>query len=88
MIGWIVLAIVVVSLTVLAVAARSVTRRLPGMRQAQAELQARVVDAERLQERLADLQGQSGQMRDRIALVQQRVGTIKARRAEKGQAAG
>ena len=87
MIGWIVLAIVVLSVGVLAFAARSVARRMPALQQAQVDLQTRVADAQLLQERLADLQGQSVTLQEKVTLVQQRMAIIKDRRAEKAQEA-
>jgi len=86
-IGWIVLAIIVLSVGALAFAARSVARRMPAFQQAQADLQARVADAQLLQERLADLQGQSVMLQEKVAKVQQRMAIIKDRRAEKAQEA-
>lgn len=88
MIGWIVLAIVVGSLLVLALAARATAGRLAGLKQAQADLQKRAVEAQALQERLVDVQAQQADMQKRIALVQHRIGIIKGRLAKKGQSAG
>lgn len=87
-IGWIVLGIVVGSLLVLALAARATVGRLAGLKQAQDDLQNRVVQAQALQERLADVQSRQADMEKRIALVQHRIGIIKGRLAKKGQSAG
>jgi hypothetical protein len=87
-IGWIVLAIVVVSVAVLALGARATARRLPALRQAQADLQVRVQEAEALQELLADVQKRQAAMQDKLALVQHRIGIIKGRLAKKGKKAG
>jgi hypothetical protein len=87
-IGWVVLGIVVGSLLVLALAARATVRRLPALRQAQADLQERASEAQALQARLADLQARQGDLQKRLALVQQRMGTIKGRVAKKRQSAG
>jgi hypothetical protein len=86
-IGWIVLAVIVVSVGVLALAARSVVRRLPALQQAQADLQGRVADVERLQERLGGLQGQSAVLQEKVVLVQARLADISAKRVKKGQEA-
>jgi cytochrome c oxidase assembly factor CtaG len=87
MIGWIVLAIVVVSLLVLGVAIRTVTRRLTALRQEQSTLQLRLAQTRRLQERALDVQQRSLLLQEKVALVQHRVGIIKARRAAR-QVAG
>lgn len=88
MIGWIVLGIVVGSLLVLGLAARATVSRLPALKQAQADLQKRAVQAQALQERLLGMQERQADMQKRIALVQHRIGIIKGRLAKRGQAAG
>jgi len=87
-IGWIVLAIVLGSLLVLALAVRATASRLPGLRQAQADLQKRAVEAQALQERLADVEQRQADMQKRLALVQHRIGIIRGRLAKKGKSAG
>jgi hypothetical protein len=87
-IGWIVLALVVGSLLVLALAARATASRLPGLKQAQADLQKRAVEAQALQERLAGVQQRQADMEKRIALVHQRVGLITGKLPKKRQKAG
>jgi hypothetical protein len=87
-IGWIVLALVVGSLLVLALAARATARRLPALQRAQADLQKRVGEAQALQERLVAVQDRQADLQARIALVQHRIGIIKGRLAKKRQTAG
>jgi len=87
-IGWVVLGIVVGSLAVLALAARATMSRLAALQQAQADLLKRVVQAQALQTRLADVQARQADLQKRLALVQHRIGIIKGRLAKKRQSAG
>jgi uncharacterized membrane-anchored protein YhcB (DUF1043 family) len=87
-IGWVVLGIVVGSLLVLALAVRATASRLPGLKQAQADLQKRAGEAQALQVRLADVQARQADMQKQLALIQHRIGIIKGRLAKKRQSAG
>ncbi|MFI6230178.1 hypothetical protein ACIBCR_23060 [Micromonospora echinospora] len=80
MVKWIVLAVVLVPLVVLALAVRPVLARLPRLRRAALTLQERQAQAEKLQSTAEVLQERAEGLQRQIAVAQQRVELIKARR--------
>ncbi|MFE0588935.1 hypothetical protein [Micromonospora echinospora] len=80
MVKWIVLAVVLVPLVVLALAVRPVLARLPRLRRAALTLQERQAQAEALQSTAEVLQERAEGLQRQIAVAQQRVELIKARR--------
>ncbi|MEV0157200.1 hypothetical protein AB0H57_26210 [Micromonospora sp. NPDC050686] len=82
MVKWIVLALVLVPLVVLALSARPVLGRLPRLRRAAVALQRRQVEAEALREAAEALTERAEALQHRAETAQQRVELIKAKRGE------
>ncbi|MEV4493588.1 hypothetical protein AB0K04_26160 [Micromonospora coxensis] len=80
MVKWIVLAVVLFALVVLALAVRPVVARLPRLRRAAVALQRRQADAEALREAAEELQVRAEALAQRAELAQDRVELIKAKR--------
>ncbi|MEV4482778.1 hypothetical protein [Micromonospora coxensis] len=80
MVKWIVLAVVLFALVVLALAVRPVVARLPRLRRAAVALQRRQADAEALREAAEELQVRAEALAQRAELAQDRVELIKVKR--------
>lgn len=80
MVKWIVLAVVLFALVVLALAVRPVVARLPRLRRAAVALQRRQGDAEALREAAEALQARAEALQQRAELAQDRIELIKAKR--------
>ncbi|MGB2571525.1 hypothetical protein ACPFP2_24190 [Micromonospora citrea] len=80
MVKWIVLAVVLFALVVLALAVRPVVARLPRLRRAVVALQRRQADAEALREAAEVLQVRAEALQQRAELAQDRIELIKAKR--------
>ncbi|SCF21900.1 hypothetical protein [Micromonospora mirobrigensis] len=80
MVKWIVLAVLLFALVVLALAARPVLVRLPRLRRAAVALQRRQGEAEALRDAAEELAARAGELQRRAETTQQRVELIKARR--------
>ncbi|SCG50914.1 hypothetical protein [Micromonospora halophytica] len=80
MVKWIVLAVVLFALVVLALAVRPVMARLPRLRRAAVALQRRHADAEALREAAEVLQVRAEALQQRAELAQDRIELIKAKR--------
>ncbi|BCL17199.1 MULTISPECIES: hypothetical protein [Micromonospora] len=80
MVKWIVLAVVLVPLVVLALAVRPVLARLPRLRRAALTLQDRQAQAETLQSTAEVLQERAEGLQRQLATTQHRLELIKARR--------
>ncbi|WP_027347221.1 hypothetical protein [Hamadaea tsunoensis] len=88
MIGWIVLAVVVVSLLVPGLAVRAVLRRLPALQRVQIDLQRRLIEAQKIGERADGLREEAEILQAKIAITQARITTITAKARKKEQTAG
>lgn len=82
MVKWIVLAVVLLSLLILALAVRPVLVRLPGLRRAALALQGRQAEAEVLQRSAIDLQDQIVLLQQQAEVTQRRIAVIQAKRGE------
>ncbi|MGC5053447.1 hypothetical protein ACLQ2S_18540 [Micromonospora sp. DT48] len=82
MLKWIVLALVLVPLVLLALAVRPVLARLPQLRRAVLALQRRVDEATALRESAEHLQQQAEGLQSRLDTTQQRLTLIRARRGD------
>ncbi|MEV4201863.1 hypothetical protein [Micromonospora globbae] len=80
MLWWIVLAVVLATLVVLAVAVRGVLSRLPGLRRAAVALQRRQAEAQELAGAATALQERAEALQDQLATAQRRIELIKAKR--------
>ncbi|NYF58891.1 hypothetical protein [Micromonospora purpureochromogenes] len=80
MVKWIVLAVVLFALVVLALAVRPVLARLPRLRRAAVALQRRQADADVLREAAEALSERAETLQRQVETTQQRVGLIKAKR--------
>jgi hypothetical protein len=79
---WIVLGVVLLALLVLALAARSVVVRLPGLRRAALALLRRQAEAEALARNAAALQERAEGLQRQAEATQRRLAVIKAKRGE------
>ncbi|MFI9638730.1 hypothetical protein ACIG87_01500 [Micromonospora sp. NPDC051925] len=82
MVKWIVLAVLLFALVVLALAVRPVLVRLPRLRRAAVGLQAREADAEALRRSAEALQERAEALQRRGETTQQRLELIKAKRGK------
>ncbi|MFI6263597.1 hypothetical protein [Micromonospora sp. NPDC051006] len=82
MVKWIVLAVVLFALLVLALAVRAVLARLPGLRRAAVALQRRQAEAEALAGSAAALQVRADAVSRQLADAQLRVELIRANRGD------
>ncbi|GIJ23705.1 hypothetical protein [Micromonospora lutea] len=82
MLKWIVLALVLVPLILLALAVRPVLARLPRLRRAALALQRRVDEATALQEAAESLQQRAEGLQSRLETTEQRLTLIRARRGD------
>ncbi|MEU5566231.1 hypothetical protein [Micromonospora musae] len=80
MLWWIVLAVVLATLVLLAVAVRGVLTRLPGLRRAAVKLQRRQDDALELAGAAQTLQERSEALQQQLTVVQRRIELVKAKR--------
>jgi flagellar biosynthesis/type III secretory pathway M-ring protein FliF/YscJ len=79
---WIVLAVVLFALVVLALAVRPVLARLPRLRRAAVALQRRQADADPLREAAEALSERAETLQRQVETTQQRVELIKAKRGK------
>lgn len=79
---WIVLALALLGLVVLAVAARSALSRLPQLRRAIVRLQQRRTEAEVLQEKAIALQDRLAALQRAATYAQERIALIAAKRRD------
>ncbi|MFY1576812.1 hypothetical protein ACN26Z_18150 [Verrucosispora sp. WMMD703] len=82
MLKWIVLALVLVPLVLLALAVRPVLARLPRLRRAALALQRRADEATALREAAESLQQRAEGLQSRLETTQRRLTVIKARRGD------
>ncbi|MEV2239314.1 hypothetical protein [Micromonospora sp. NPDC049891] len=82
MLKWIVLALVLVPLVLLALSVRPVLARLPRLRRAALALQRRADEAAALREAAESLQQRAGGLQSRLETTQQRLTLIRARRGD------
>ncbi|MBQ0894096.1 hypothetical protein KBX37_13485 [Micromonospora sp. U56] len=82
MVKWIVLAVVLFALVVLALAVRPVLARLPRLRRAALALQRRQADADTLREAAEALSERAETLQRQVETTQQRVELIKAKRGK------
>ncbi|MDG4797454.1 hypothetical protein [Micromonospora sp. WMMD1082] len=82
MLKWIVLALVLVPLVVLALAVRPVLARLPRLRRAALALRRRVDEAASLREAAESLQQRAEGLQGRLETTQQRLTLIRSRRGD------
>ncbi|TDB73965.1 MULTISPECIES: hypothetical protein [unclassified Micromonospora] len=82
MVKWIVLAVVLFALVVLALAVRPVVARLPRLRRAVLALQRRQTEAEALRETAEALQERAEALQRRAEVTQERVALIRAKRGK------
>ncbi|MEU4716582.1 hypothetical protein AB0F73_23415 [Micromonospora purpureochromogenes] len=82
MVKWIVLAVVLFALVVLALAVRPVLARLPRLRSAAVALQRRQADADALREAAEALSERAETLQRQVETTQQRVELIKAKRGK------
>ncbi|MEV0808705.1 hypothetical protein [Micromonospora sp. NPDC050200] len=82
MVKWIVLAVVLFALVVLALAVRPVLARLPRLRRAAVALQQRQAGAEALREAAEALSERAETLQRQVETTQQRVELIKAKRGK------
>ncbi|MDH6466189.1 MULTISPECIES: hypothetical protein [Micromonospora] len=82
MVKWIVLAVVLFALVVLALAVRPVLARLPRLRRAAVALQRRQADADALREAAEALSERAETLQRQVETTQQRVELIKAKRGK------
>ncbi|MEU5789732.1 hypothetical protein ABZ754_18605 [Micromonospora purpureochromogenes] len=82
MVKWIVLAVVLFALVVLALAVRPVLARLPRLRRAALALQRRQADADALREAAEVLSERAETLQRQVETTQQRVELIKAKRGK------
>ncbi|SCF24836.1 hypothetical protein GA0074696_3762 [Micromonospora purpureochromogenes] len=82
MVKWIVLAVVLFALVVLALAVRPVLARLPRLRRAAVALQRRQADADVLREAAEALSERAETLQRQVETTQQRVELIKAKRGK------
>ncbi|XXG06285.1 hypothetical protein WHN02_19040 [Micromonospora sp. SH-82] len=80
MVMWIVLAVVLFALVVLALVARPVLVRLNGLRHAATILQARAAEAETLRASAEALQQRAEALQDKVVTAQRRIAVINAKR--------
>ncbi|WP_320069398.1 hypothetical protein [Micromonospora sp. RTGN7] len=80
MVTWIVVAVVLFALVVLALAVRPVVGRLPRLRRAAVALQGRQVEAEALRVTAEALQERAEALQGQVTVTQQRLELIKAKR--------
>ncbi|MEU6205206.1 hypothetical protein ABZ814_16675 [Micromonospora musae] len=82
MLWWIVLAVVLATLVLLALAVRGVLARLPGLRRAAVKLQRRQDEALELAGAAQTLQERSEALQRQLAVTQRRMELIKAKRQD------
>ncbi|SCL28989.1 hypothetical protein GA0070624_3797 [Micromonospora rhizosphaerae] len=82
MVKWIVLAVVLFALLVLALAVRPVLARLPRLRRAAVALQRRQTEAEALRSTAEVLQQRAVTLQAQAAITQERLELIKAKRGK------
>lgn len=82
MVKWIVLAVVLVGLLVLALAVRRVLTRLPRLQRAALALQRRQEQADDLQRAALGVQDRAEAMQQQVEVLQRRLVVIRAKRGE------